>query len=70
MKRTQEEIKQLVEAIKQANTAGWVCDSVQACEKWQAWVLKFGKSVGEGFYFCPFCKKQLDWQNWERLKDV
>ena len=56
----------LVEAIKQANTAGWVCDSVQECKGWQEWHYDY--DFDKDWKFCPFCGKPLDWQNWERLK--
>lgn len=82
MKRTKEEIKQLVEAVRQANTAGWVCDSVQACDGWQTSYKQIKDGLGyfdyqtEGkefrgyqFIVCPWCSRALDWVNWERLKN-
>ena len=74
-------IRNLVEAIKQANTAGWVCDSVMACDGWQKsyeqiqtgldffeYQTDYNKYRGDIFKICPWCGNALDWQNWERLK--
>lgn len=68
MKQTKEDIKALVEMVRQANTAGWVCDSVQGCDKWEI-LWEKQKELTAFFDFCPFCGRELDWQNWERLKN-
>ena len=69
MRRTKEEIKQMVDMVRKANTAGWVCDAVQECDGWSAiWANRALNEVIIFFEFCPFCGKKLDWENWERLK--
>ena len=63
-------IRNLVEAIKQANTAGWVCDSVQECEGWEINYIHISAAtkLADTFEFCPWCSKKLEWDQWERLK--
>jgi hypothetical protein len=56
-----------------------VCDRVNEC---RGWVEDSGLIFGwtkisaihgrptNRFIFCPWCGKELDWDNWERLKVV
>ena len=51
-------IRNLVEAIKQANTAGWVCDSIMKCKNWEI----YGSILIEDGYifnYCPYCGKEM-----------
>ncbi len=68
MRRTKEQLEQLVELIKSADTAGWVCDAWQGCNDWQTHGQTLMEIGFDFFNFCPFCGKKLDWQKWERLK--
>jgi len=51
-------IRNLVEAIRQANNAGWVCDSVMKCKNWEIYGPVLVKD-GHKFNYCPFCGKRL-----------
>ena len=75
MKPNKKEVKKMVEAMKQADTAGWVCDSLNVCDGWKAGEEFFDpvnadwKSIGcFQWILCPWCGRSLDWGNWERLK--
>lgn len=68
MKRSPEEIKAMVEKVKQMNTAGMVCDSGGACDGWSKWHYLFDSNIDWKFFkFCPFCGYPISW-DWERLK--
>ena len=70
MKRTEEDIKKLIELVREANTAGWVCDSAYECEGWEINYIHISAAtkLADTFEFCPWCGRSLDWGNWERLK--
>jgi hypothetical protein len=81
MRRTKEQLKRLVELVRQANTEGWVCDSVQGCDSWQnsyqqiedglnffEYQTDYNKYRGDRFKVCPWCGKELNW-NWKRLNE-
>ncbi len=57
MKRTPEEIKAMVEAVRRMNTAGWVCDAWSACEEWQTHGLALIELGFDFIKYCPFCGK-------------
>jgi hypothetical protein len=74
MKKTPEQIKVLVEKLREINSPGVVCDSVLECEGWQAGKNFFDAENAQWdligcppFAFCPWCGKLLDW-DWGRLR--
>lgn len=77
---TDDDIKNMVELLRRANSSGVVCDAVFACEGWQKsyeqiedglnffeYQTDYNKYRGDRFKYCAWCSKEIDW-SWERLK--
>ena len=78
--------KELIEALRELNTEGMVCDALMECKDWETVIKKTQysiispnvfeptkntitfKSFMLTFKSCPWCGRELDWQNWKRLK--
>ncbi|MFH2059767.1 MAG: hypothetical protein ABIJ59_12815 [Pseudomonadota bacterium] len=69
----------LITALRELNTEGMVCDSIEECQGWKNYKqIQSGLNkidlrlvmfdILKTFKFCAWCGRELDWQNWGRLK--
>ena len=66
MKDRAKQAKEFIAALRELNTEGMVCDSVESCDGWQRGSPHLCICIPR-FNFCAWCGKEINW-DWERLK--
>ena len=78
---SEDQLKELVEMVREANSGRVVCDAWFECEGWRKSYRQIADGLaffdyqtegkryrGDKFKLCPWCGSPISW-DWERLKE-
>lgn len=74
-----EKANKIIDAVRKEASSGFVCDAIFECSGWKNSYRQIintiifchnqsagPKYTGDNFKYCPWCGKEIDWENWNR----